>query len=81
MADVLAAIAALPDPILRIKAERSVAAIAQTLDPAQNLAAQLLAALAQPPARDERDNLGAARGGRPKAAGIIRRVQTQLAAP
>jgi len=32
MADVLAAIAALPDPILRIKAERSVAAIAQTLD-------------------------------------------------
>jgi hypothetical protein len=32
MSDVLAAIAALPDPILRDKATRSVASIARTLD-------------------------------------------------
>jgi malonate decarboxylase gamma subunit len=43
-------------------------------DPAQPLAGQLAATLAEPMTGDERDHLGAARGGRPKAAAIADRV-------
>ncbi|MBU6418375.1 MAG: biotin-independent malonate decarboxylase subunit gamma [Proteobacteria bacterium] len=49
-------------------------AVAQTLDPAGDLAAQVLEALSLPPTLDERDRLGAERGGRPRAAEIAARV-------
>ncbi len=55
-------------------------AIAQTLDPAADLAGQMLAVLAAPPTADERDRLGAARGGRPRAAHVAAEVQARIAA-
>jgi len=50
-------------------------AVAVTLDPACSLADQLQAQLSRPVERDDnRDQLGAERNGRPKAADIARRV-------
>lgn len=50
-------------------------AVALTWDPAASLADQLEALLTpRPDGRDERDRLGAARGGRPKASEIAQRV-------
>lgn len=60
-----------------LAAMSKVGAIAETWDASQPLDAQLEAALAKISARDERDALGAARGGRPVAAEIARRVATQ----
>jgi malonate decarboxylase gamma subunit len=55
-------------------------AIAQTLDPSGDLAAQLLAVIKQEAGEDQRDVLGAARGGRPRAASVAAEVQNRLAA-
>lgn len=54
-------------------------AIAATLDPAADLAAQLLAIIAQDAMPDARDALGQVRGGRPKAARIAAQVQSLAA--
>ena len=52
----------------------AVGAVREVLDPDRPLAAQIEALLADLPPGDDRDQLGAARGGRPKAAEISRRV-------
>jgi malonate decarboxylase gamma subunit len=49
-------------------------AVLEVWDPAQPLDGQLAALLAQPTEGDQRDLLGKARGGRPKAAEIAQRV-------
>jgi malonate decarboxylase gamma subunit len=49
-------------------------AIHAVWDAGRPLAQQLAALLAQPAGRDERDRLGAERGGRPKAAAIAERI-------
>jgi len=49
-------------------------AVLATWDPAVSLATQLSALLAEPAAGDNRDQLGKARGGRPKAADIAAKV-------
>lgn len=51
-----------------------------TLDPKESLAGQVLAVLRQPAGADQRGALGAARGGRPKAAVIAARVQALASA-
>lgn len=53
----------------------STGAILARWDPARPLSDQLAALLADMPAGDARDRLGAARGGRPKAAAIADRVR------
>jgi len=55
-------------------------AIHATLDPNESLAGQVLAVLGQPGGADQRGVLGAARGGRPKAAAIVARVQALASA-
>jgi len=55
-------------------------AIHATLDPNESLAGQVLAVLGQPGGADQRGVLGAARGGRPKAAAIVARVQAPASA-
>jgi malonate decarboxylase gamma subunit len=52
----------------------AVGAVHSILDPERSLAEQLEALLADLPARDLRDRLGAERGGRPKAAEIAARI-------
>lgn len=54
-----------------------VGAVAQVWDPSQPLGPQFEAALADLPAKDTRDAVGAERGGRPVAALIARRVADQ----
>lgn len=55
----------------------AVGAVSEVWDPAKPLADQFEATLAAIPAHDVRDTLGAARGGRPVAAQIARRVADQ----
>jgi malonate decarboxylase gamma subunit len=50
--------------------------IAETWDPAQSLSDQLTRLLSKPRSGDDRAVLGAARGGRPKAAAIADQVET-----